>query len=255
MLLLETLQESPISATQIKRWTDRDPVLSRVITLVEKGWHDVTDDALDPYRQKKEELSILDGCVLWGNRVIVPLAGRGPVLSLLHDSHPGITKMKQIARSVVWWPGIDSEIATKVDTCSACQLNQKVPARAPLNPWEWPKRPWSRIHIDHLGPYEGKMLLVVIDAHSKWIEAVTVPSTSSAATIKVLRNLIAVHGLPELIFSDNGTSFISEEFQSFVKKNGIRHRTTAPYHPATNGLAERAVQVIKSGLRKNTKGD
>ena len=58
-----------------------------------------------------------------------------------------------------------------------------------------------------------------------------------------------------MIFSDNGTSFTSEEFQTFCRKNGIRHRMSAPYHPATNGLAERAVQVIKNGLRKVAQGD
>ena len=88
-------------------------------------------------------------------------------------------------------------------------MNQKSPAEAPLNPLEWPKRPRSRFHIDHLGPIEGEMILVVIDAHSKWIEAIHVPSSSSISTITVLRNLFATHGMPELIFSDNGTSFTS----------------------------------------------
>ena len=80
-----------------------------------------------------------------------------------------------------------------------------------------------------MGPFEGKTVLVVIDALSKWIEAIPVSSTSSAVTIKVLRALIARYGQPELIFSENGTSFTSEEFQSFVKKNGIRHKTSAPH--------------------------
>ena len=221
-----------------------------------KGWSERNDDdELSPYRQRKDELSLVDDCVLWGNRVIVPVAGRSDVLDLLHDGHPGISKMKLLARQVVWWPGMDAEITKKVQTCEKCQLNQKAPSEAPLHPWEWPKRPWTRVHIDHMGPFEGKTVLVVVDAHSKWIEAVTVPSTSSAATIRVLRNLIAAHGLPELIFSDNGTSYTSEEFKTFVEGNGIRHRTSAPYHPATNGLAERAVQVVKNGLKKNTKGD
>ena len=98
------------------------------------------------------------------------------------------------------------------------------------------------------------MILVVIDAHSKRIEAIPVPSTSSTSTITVLRNLIATHGIPELIFSDNGTSFASEEFGTFCKGNGIRHKTSAPYHPASNVLAERAVQVVKARLRKNKRG-
>ena len=190
-----------------------------------------------------------------GNRVIVPANGRKEVLDLLHDGHPGITKMKLIARQTVWWPGMDAEVAEIVETCQQCQLVQKNPAVAPLHAWEWPKKPWSRIHIDHMGPVEGKTVLVVIDAHCKWIEAIPISSTSSAVTIKVLRTLIARYGLPESIFSDNGTSFTSEEFQAFVKKNGIRHKTSALYHPATNGLAERAVQVVKNGLRKNRERD
>ena len=177
------------------------------------------------------------------------------MLDLLYDGHPGITKMKMIARQIVWWPGKDAEVAEKVETCQQCQLVQKNPAVAPLHAWEWPKKPWSRIHIDHMGPVEGKTVLVVIDSYSKWIEAIPVSTTSSAVTIKVLRTLMAHYGLPDLIFSDNGTSFTSEEFQAFVKKNGIRHKTSVPYHPATNGLFERAVQVVKNGLRKNKGGD
>jgi transposase len=80
--------------------------------------------------------------------------------------------------------------------------------------------------------------LVVIDEHSKWIEAVTVPSISSAATIKVLHNLFGMHGIT------------STEFRDFVQKNGVRHHTFSPYHPATNGLVEWAVEAVKAGLTK-----
>ena len=252
--LLQTLQSSPITAEHIKSWTDKDPILSRVRNFVCKGWTDSCGDELSPYWQRKEELSMLDGCVLWGNRVIIPTLGHPEVLDLLHDGHPGIMKMKNIARQVVWWPSIDKNLANKVQRCETCQLNQKSPSSAPLHTWEWPKKPWARIHIDHAA-WEGKTILIVVDAHSKWIEAIPVPSTSSAATIKVLRYLFASQGIPELIFSDNGTSFTSDEFKQFVTRNGIRHRTSSPYHPATNGLAEWAVQLVKSGLKKNAKGD
>ena len=109
--------------------------------------------------------------------------------------------------------------------------------------------------LESIGPFQGKLFLVVVDAHSKWLETVIVPSTSSEATIKALRPILASHGLPELVVSDNGTSFTSSEFQDFVRRNGIRHITTAPYHPATNGLAERAVQTLKEGLKKSANGD
>ena len=121
---------------------------------------------------------------------------------------------------------------------------------APLHPWEWPERPWSRVHIDHAGPFQGKMFLVVVDAHSKWLEVVIVPSTTSQVTIQKLREIFATHGLPEVLVSDNATTFTSSEFQAFMTRNGIRHITSAPYHPASNGLAERAVQTFKEALSK-----
>ena len=96
----------------------------------------------------------------------------------------------------------------------------------------------------------GKTFLIVVDAHSKWLEAVSVPSTSSQATIQTLRTIFATHGLPETIVSDNVTGFTSSEFQQFLTQNGIKHIKTAPYHPATNGLAERAVQTFKEGMKK-----
>ena len=87
------------------------------------------------------------------------------------------------------------------------------------------------------------MFLVVVDAHSKWPEVIPVSSTTSSSTIGVLRDLFARFGIPEEIVSDNGTQFVSEDFQAFIRSNGIRHITSALYHPATNGLADRAVQT------------
>ena len=72
VLLLETLQLSPITAAQIKTWTDHDPILSQVQELVLQGWVTTTKTELLPYQRRRYELSIHDGCLLWGNRVVVP---------------------------------------------------------------------------------------------------------------------------------------------------------------------------------------
>ncbi|XP_030845382.1 uncharacterized protein K02A2.6-like [Strongylocentrotus purpuratus] len=79
-------------------------------------------------------------------------------------------------------------------------------------------------------------------------------SATSSATIDRLRQTFAIHGLPHVVVSDKGSSFTSLEFQDFMSQNGIKHVKSSPYHPATNGLAERAVQTVKSGLKKVTGG-
>ena len=68
-------------------------------------------------------------------------------------------------------------------------------------------------------------------------------------------SLFARFGLPETIFTDKGTRFVSQEFEEFLRKNGVKHTTSAPYHPASNGLMERAVQIVKKDLKKETSGN
>ena len=123
-------------------------------------------------------MTLLQGCVMWGNRVIVPPKLRQRVLEELHTGHLGVVKMKAMARSYVWWPGLDAQIEEKCKTCVSCQRIQKTPSLTPLHPWPWPTAPWQRIHIDFAGPFEGRMFFVVVDAHSKWPEVIVMDSTT-----------------------------------------------------------------------------
>ena len=98
------------------------------------------------------------------------------------------------------------------------------------------------------------MFLLIIDAHSKWMDIHCVNSATSSMTIEKLRTTFASHGLPEIAVTDNGSNFMSSEFKSFLQKNGVRHITSAPYHPSSNGLVERAVRTFKQGMKKQTDG-
>lgn len=209
---------------------------------------------LSPYFDKKEELSLFEGCLLWGSRVVIPEICRDAVRAQLHEGHQGMVRTKSLARMYIWWPGINRDIDRLVRQCSSCQQTQKQLPEAPLHSWSWPTRPWARLHLDYAGPVEGKMVLVIVDAHSKWIEAIHTSTATSGAVIEACRERFAQFGLPETIVTDNGTCFVSSEFEMFLTKNGIKHITTAPYHPASNGLAERSVQIVKTGLKREQHG-
>ena len=112
----------------------------------------------------------------------------------------------------MWWPDLDADLEAKVQGCSKCQEHQKSPSKALLHPWDWSDSPWSRLHIDFAGPcLGGKTFLVLVDAHSKWLEIMESKTTSEAA-ICCLQSVFATHGLPEIIVSVNGPAFTSELF-------------------------------------------
>ena len=100
------LSDHLATASQIKTWTEKDPVLSRVHHFILHGWpNTVTETTKLPYSNWREKLSVVDGCILTGCRVVViPPPGRELILEQLHDTHPGITRMKSLAHLYVWWP-------------------------------------------------------------------------------------------------------------------------------------------------------
>lgn len=124
-----------------------------------------------------------------------------------------------------------------------------MPQPSPLHPWDWPEAPWQRVHVDFVGPLEERMFLVVVDAHSKWPEVFTMRSTTAEKTIEKLGEVFSPFGFPEQLVSDNGPQFVSQEFERFLVANGVQHIRSAPYHPSTNGLAERFVQSMKNALK------
>ena len=239
----------PIQAAEVAKATCTDPVLGKLLICLRQGWpHEVPDD-LVPYWQKRTELTLEGDCILRGIRVVVPNKLRQQVLDELHLGHPGVVRMKGLGRSHVWWPGFDKAVERVAKACVACQLAKNAPAKAPLHPWAWPTSPWERIHVDFAGPFLGKMLLVVMDAHSKWPEVCIMTTTTTAKTIAVLREIFSRNGLLRQLVSDNVPQFIAEDFARFMAENGVKHIRSAPYHPASNGAAEQLVQTVKQALR------
>ena len=247
---LSQIDSLPVSASDVKRETRRDPTLSKVLDLTLNGWTDKPqDERLKPYYTRRNEISVENGCLMWGIRVIIPIKLRNKVLDELHEGHLGIVKMKELSRSFFWWPQLGGDIEQLARKCLGCQVHQKAPPKASSHPWEWPSAPWERIHIDFAGPFMGHMYFIAVDAHSKWPEVHVMNSITASKTIDILRQIFGRSGVVKQIISDNGRTFTSEEFQTFCRNNGIIHKTSAPWHPATQGLVERFVQTFKLAMK------
>ncbi|XP_062514748.1 uncharacterized protein K02A2.6-like [Corticium candelabrum] len=244
------MEQLPITAKEVAKETALDPVLRKVFTYTLRGWPYQRDTELLPYSRKANELSVDNGCLLWGQRVVIPASLRSRVLQELHLEHPGVNRMKALARSFVWWVNLDKDIEELVKTCEQCQNARHRPSTTnPPHPWLYPNRPWERVHCD-LAEFGGRQYFVMMDAYSKWPDIYDLgTSASTTKVIDALRRSFSSNGLPERLVSDNGPQFISLEFRDFVQSNGIRHQLTPPYHPASNGQAERLVQELKKSLR------
>ena len=241
---ISQMEALPVTVRQLRAATGADPLLSKVFRYTRTAWPQNVPSCLRPFYDRQTELTVEEGCVLWGFRVVIPQCLREKLLHELHHDHPGMTKMKSVARSYMWWPGLDCDIENLAKSCQSCQAVKRAPPVAPLHPWVWPSRPWQRVHLDFAGPFQNLYFLVGVDAYSKWPEVRVMTTTTVAKTLDVLRDWFSMHGIPEHIVTDNGPQFTAGDFETFVKRNG-----SAPYHPASNGLAERFIQSLKQSLR------
>lgn len=163
-----------------------------------------------------------------GYRAIIPFKLRDQLLGEIHGAHMGANKMKSLARQYFWWPGRDKKTEIYARSCNAYKSVAKQPNKSPLITFSAANYVYERIHMDFLGPFKGKTLLVIMDAVSKWPEVFIISKMDTATTLNKLRQTISRFGLPKLIITDNGAQFTSEKFLELCKLNCIQHRTSAP---------------------------
>ncbi|XP_023246922.1 uncharacterized protein LOC106642194 [Copidosoma floridanum] len=196
------------------------------------------------------EFGVEYGMLVRGYRIVIPVELRERVLNELHVGHFSVMKMKGLARDFVWWPGLDKEIENMTKTCLKYQLHSNNDKKVDTDMWQPPDFPFQRVHIDFAGPYLNNNFYILVDAFTKWPEVRVVKNMLTEPTVQICREIFSCFGIPQVLVSDNGRTFVSEVFERFIKENGIVHRLTAPYHPASNGQAERYVQTIKKALAK-----
>ncbi|XP_011859382.1 PREDICTED: uncharacterized protein K02A2.6-like [Vollenhovia emeryi] len=205
---IDTAHTLPVTFQILKEETGNCATLKIVAQYIEQGWPETIKKFTNPEAAKfftsKDSLTVIDGCIFFGDRIVVPTRLRKQILCELHQGHPGTARMRLLAKSKVFWPKLDVDIQELVRRCKNCATNDKTPTKCTLQSWPIPQGPWSRVHVDYAGPINDFMYLVVVDAFSNWPEVFKMTTTTSAKTIDRLEEAIARHGLMDTLVSDNG---------------------------------------------------
>lgn len=244
--------ENVLTKVEIAKEMLEHPVWKQLLDYVKNGWPEDKKEIskeLKVFYKFRQSLDCEDNCIYFGDRILVPSKHRGKVLEMLHREHIGVARCKMLARKSVWWPGVSQDVEKFVINCDLC--NKFATRKANCKPQKWTDtvHPMERIHIDHF-MLNGSNYLIIADDYSGWVDIQKNSSVSTRCVLHSLRIFFATFGLPKKIVSDNGSSFTSEQFRSFCVANSIEHILTPPYHPMSNGLAERAVGIAKQNLKK-----
>lgn len=202
-------------------------------------------NSLSQFKKVFAELSFIDSIIVRGEQVIIPKSMEADIIGIAHEGHAGTDKTLNLLRQTCWFPAMAQKVKLFVQSCLPCNAAIPNVTPQPLQPNLLPDRPWQCLHADFKGPIGSKYYLhVIIDQYSKYPEVDIVKSTSFAALEPCLDRIIASHGIPERISTDNGSPYFGHEMAEYTKRNGIKHDPVTPEDPQSNGFAESFVKLL-----------
>ena len=230
--------------------TCEDPVLSMVYQLVQHGWpkeRRKVPNVAKYYWDFRDKLSTDEGLLLKGLSLIIPAVLRESYLQHLLEGHLSARKTVLNARQHMFWPGIEADIKDYTRRCQVC-IKRSRPARELLQPHEIPDRPWQKLGMDFFD-LQGKCYILICDYFSNFPFMFSC-KTSWGSLKDRLIDLFSNEGFPKEIISDNSSPFNSQEFADYLSSHGVKHTTSSPHYPQSNGIIECHIQTVKNLLYK-----
>ena len=251
-LVVSSLPYSDEKIKQIRNATMDDNSLIVVSKLIKEGWPDhrsnVSAEARE-YWNHRNELSEYDGILLKGTQIIIPQSMRNEMLVILHESHFGREKTCNLAKDVMFWPGMNAQIKDYVSKCGICNEHKSSNQKEPMIPSTISELPWQVVGTD-LFSWNGNNYVLVVDYMSRYFEVARLENMKSSTVISHMKSIFARHGIPLEVRSDNGGCYASAEFKNFAETWGFKHVTSSPYMSNSNGQAEIYVKIVKGILNK-----
>ena len=237
---------------RLRHDTENDVVLQKLKRVFLEGWPTSIkslDKDVRPYWAIRNDISIVDGLMMAGSRIIIPESSRKSVLGNIHEGHQGEIKCTLRAKDAVYWPGIYKEVVEMVKKCDTCQEFENALPKCPMIEVEVPKQPWHTVGAD-LFHYRGKWNLLVTDYYSKAPFVRPVANTGAAASIRAMKQIFSENGIPSKVLSDNGSHFSAGIYDQFARRWGFELILSSPEYPRGHALIECHVQTIKKCMKK-----
>ena len=211
---------------------------------------------LQAYHQYRDRLTVVDGVIVYDERVVIPDSLRREVLDTLHGAHQGCSGMMGRAAAAVFWPGMTSDIARTREMCGSCNRSAPSQPSAPPTLPPTPEYPFQLQCADY-ATYNGVNYLVLVDRYSGWLSIYKVGSGEfdSKTLIKILKNHFCTFGIAGELATDGGPQMTSTETQKFLNRWTVKHRLSSAYFPHSNCRAELGVKSGKRMLRENVKAN
>ena len=232
--------------------TQKDPILSTVHWLTLNRWPRVRRQVLrvaHNYWDFWDELLIEGDLLMKGERIVIPTSCRDSILANLHKSHEGANQSLSLAKTCIYWPGMEADVMDYIKRCVPCIDNVKMPVET-LCPHEVPAGPWIKIGMDFFQDDSGQKFLIIADYFSKFLFIFPVASTHHQKMLRYLRDLFLTKGIPSAVMTDNGPPFNGEEFRRFVREFDFKHQTSSPHFHQSNGFIEAMVKKVKATYKK-----
>ena len=224
----------------VKRETQEDEILKKVVYSVKQQEPLGKEVGVQEYASVMSDLSVIDGVLLRGERLVVPKKLQEKVVEITHEGLQGITKTKSYLRSRLWFPGLAIMTERIIRGCRLYQIATLQTARIPLKMTPLPNETMEKVVADFYGPLPtGEYLLLVTCKYSRYPFIEVVNSTSAWAVIPKFERIFSEFGYPSEIMADNGPPFRSQKFRDYAAECGFQVRNITPAEPQVNGQAER----------------
>ena len=226
----------------------KDPEYQQLHHTITRGFPDHRNqlpEACRHYWNIREHLTIDDGFIVYGCRLLIPASMRQKVLANLHESHQGAVRTKERARLSLYWPGIDNDIDNVVLSCKKCQDRLPSNCKEPIMSKPKPSRPFQEIAVD-FGSYGGQQFLIMVDCLTDWPDIIPMRNnTSTQHLVQSLTQSFCRTAVPDIVWSDGGPQFTYKCFNDFASQWGFEHKTSSPHYPQSNGKIEATVKSMK----------